>query len=165
LLRAWAWADSAGAAIQYDEDSNYKYTIDVPRAGPYSATIRRFITDDPEAVMAEYPLTKIPVAQIDTVTEVWAWWYASSEGNMARAKANTLQLPSTIHDTLPIDPNYPILAGNFMRESVLEIPETPGYTEFVSATTAVLQHNVKEMDIKLFEVSVVEVDITDLYPA
>jgi hypothetical protein len=115
--------------------------------------------------MAEYPLTKIPVAQIDTVTEVWAWWYASNEGNMARAKANTLQLPSTIHDTLEIEPNYPDLAGNFMRESVLEIPETPGYTEFVSATTAVLQHNVKEMDMKLFEVSVVEVDITDLYPA
>jgi hypothetical protein len=168
LLRAWAWADSSGAALQYDEDSNYKYTIDVPRAGPYSAVVRRIITADPEAVMTANPLTKIPVAQIDMVTEVWAWYWASSEGNMAKANANSIQLPATIHEEITVERNIPnilsAITPDVERIGVVTIPETPGYSEFIGLTTAVLQHDVREMDMKLYEVSIVEVDVTDLYP-
>jgi hypothetical protein len=163
LLRAYAWADSAGAAFSYDEDSNYKYTIKVPRAGPYEATIRRFVTDDPEALMASHPLTKIPVAQIDMVTEVWAWWFASPEQNWTKAKASALQLPSTIHSEITIPRHIPTDGGNVDRDGTETIPETPGYSAFVSTTIANMQHKVREMDMKLFEVSVVEVDITNLY--
>ena len=162
LLRASAFADSAGATPAYDEDSNYKYEIVVPRAGPYKATIRRFITDDPETLVEEYELVKIPVAQIDMLTEVWAWWYASPEQNIARAKASALQLPATIHDTISVVRNPPP-NGPSSVQGVDTLPETPGYSDFVNKQNAILQHKIREMDMNLFEVSIVEVDIQGLY--
>jgi hypothetical protein len=162
LLRAYAWADSVGAPLAYDADHNYKYTIKVPRAGPYSAIVERHITADPSAIVSQYPINKIPVAQIDTVSEVWAWWWASSEGNMARAKASSMQLPATVHNSITVTvPQDTGPVSQIYRDT--SIPATPGFAAFVNLEIAVMQHEVREMDMGLYEVSVVKVDVSNLY--
>lgn len=70
LVWAWAWASSTGNPQSYSEDFFFKFDITDPRPGPYSATIRRFVTDDPESVRTLYPQTHIPPAKRETIAVV-----------------------------------------------------------------------------------------------
>ena len=76
LFGAWAYAAS-DAPPSYSEDFFFEIDTVEPSPGPYDATVLRFVTNDPDAVRALYPTTKITTrAETFGMTRWWAaaWW-------------------------------------------------------------------------------------------
>lgn len=164
LIYAYAWATSTRDAPSYSEDFYFKYTITDPRPGPYGATLERWITDDPDALKAANPLTKIPVPLKETTAIVYAWATAGI-ANRTKAEARELQLPSTIHKEVNVTVDgeeIPEDAG-VNRVFTSSFPETPGYSEFIALTEITIGYQVRELPFQLFEVIVIKLDITELY--
>ena len=167
LWWAFAYASDPESAPSYSEQYFHKFNLIDARPGPYSAIVERYITDDPEAFRAANPLDVIPNPVRESIG-VSSWWaYAGEFGNKTQAVAREIALPSSIHDGLNIPLNGTVDAGEIgnSRERVTSLPATPGYSDFVSKTTFVLDHRVKQLPLGLYEVSLVKIDITDLYPA
>jgi hypothetical protein len=161
---AWAWADSTGASPDYDEDYGFQFRIKYPRRGPHSATILRYVTTDPLYIQSLHPIDNIPNEISDSLIEHWAWFYASQENNIAKAKAGEIQLPATIHGLLVIDDGgVPDGVSGLDKFVTTEVPETPGYTEFVSKTELVIRHQVIEMDMQMFEVQITILNMDGIY--
>jgi len=170
---AWAYADSATAAHSYSEDYYFDFKITKPRQGPYPATIRRFVTDDPESIQAAHPLGIKPSTVIESIGIVYSWWNAGTEGNSTAAVAKAQEIPDTIHDYIEVQVSDPDPSGavelngvaleNRTLRRTLSLPKTPNYDEFVGASKFIVKHNLQKLPFDLYEVSVVEIDITDLY--
>lgn len=164
LVWAWAWASSTGNPQSYSEDFFFKFDITDPRPGPYSATIRRFITDDPESIRTLYPQTYIPPTKRETIAVVYSWFFASvTAGNSTAATANEQQLPSCIHDEITVSEGGTEPDTTRERFYTSTFAATPGYTAFRALTSAVIGYEARELPLGLFEVTVIEIDITDLY--
>lgn len=175
LVWRWAFADSENFQHSFSEDYYFDFKITDPRPGPYSATILRFITDDPESIKDAYPITIVPSPASDTIGVTGAWYFASNtEGNATSAIAKEVSIPATIHDGITVNfeedvdsaaPPVPSEAQAIYRQT---IDETPGYTAFMTAISTgpiTVDYDVREAPLGLFEVSVIRIDASDLYPA
>jgi hypothetical protein len=167
LLWAYAFAEAAGAAPSYSEQYFHQFNLIDARPGPYSAIVERWITDDPEAFQAANPLDTIPNPLRESIGISSYWWYAGIYGNKTQAVAKEIVLPSSIHDDIEIPLNNTAItaapdgAGRGRTEN---LPATPGYDAFVALNTFKLDYRVRQLPLGLFEVSLVIIDITDLYP-
>jgi hypothetical protein len=168
LRRAFAFAEAEGHRASYSEDYFFQPRVTDPRPGPYSATVLRFITDDPESIKAANPITFIPQPIRETVAIVGWWWYASEEhGNATMATAKEWQVPPTIHGEIIITDGEsnsegqvaPPARGNFKST----IAATPGVEAFLNLTEAVIDYKVTEMPFGLYLVSVIKIDCSNLY--
>jgi hypothetical protein len=167
---AWAAAYASGHMPAYAEDYFFKVKITEPRPGPYSATVFRFITDNPEAVKALYPITRIPQPVKESISIInWSWFASEELGNKASAAAKEWNLPPTIHNqiTVTVDSpdevepaDYPNYA---LRNYDNPIAATPGVATFLALTKAIIDYKVREMPLGLYEVSVIEIDCSNLY--
>lgn len=168
LIWAWAWADSTTAAQSYNQDYYFKFKITDARPGPYEAVVQRFITDDPSTIQTSYPITIVPQPVTESIGVTSAWFYASTQGNSTSATAKEWAIPSTIHEEITINMNGdPLLPAGV--PSTLEsfwtktLDVTPGATDFFSLTNATVDFQVKRMPLGLYEVSVITIDIDNLY--
>lgn len=167
LVWAYAYAESTRAAPSYSEQYYHEFDLIDARPGPYEATIERWITNDPEAFQAANSLDTIPNPMRESVGVSSYWFSFGQYGNKTSATAREIALPSSIHDeiTIPLNDTVddaPTGAGRARTET---LPATPGYSDFVALTEFKLDYRVKQLPFGLFEVSVVIIDITDLYPA
>jgi hypothetical protein len=177
LVWAYAYAAAEGSAAAYATDSFFKPKIIDPRPGPYSATVLRFVTDDPEQIKVTYPLTKVPQPVREAISDISWWQYSSEEyGNKAQASAKEWAVPSTIHGAIFLnedaqanvflnqDPQKdPITPPPEAQRYVPTIEATPGVAEFLVLTEATIGYQVREMPFGLFEVTVIKIDIQNLY--
>lgn len=169
LVTAWAWAVSTYAAPAYDSAHYWRWNIVSARPGPYSATSRRFITDDPETIQLLYPIDIIPKPVRDVIGLVYSWWSAGVLGNVAVAHASEIEVPSTIHDEIIVaenlEPDGPTDAE--LKKAYTEtLDATPGYAEFMAKIengTVILDHVTQKMPMGLYMVEVIEVNIENLY--
>jgi hypothetical protein len=166
LTWVWAYADSTGAPQSYSEDFYFDWKLIDPRPGPYSATILRAITDDPDSIKELYPLTQVPAPVRETIAVVYAWFHASQDGNSTAAVANEQQLPPSIHGAITVtEGGVEPTVDDRERVYTNEFAETPGYTEFVALTTATIGYETRELPFNLYEVTVIQIDISNLYGA
>ena len=166
LVYVWAWAASTSAVESYSEDFYFDYKIVKPRPGPYSATIRRFITDNPNAIKAAYPLSVVPSPVRETIAVVYAWFKASIEGNTTDAVANEQQLPPCIHGAITVTENGEGSGTSppaRSRRYTSSFAETPGYTSFIALNTMTIGYEVNELPLNLYEVKVIQIDKSGLY--
>jgi hypothetical protein len=109
LHGVWALADSSKAAASYNEDFFFELDMEEPSSGPYPGVVKRFLTDNPAAVMASYPIDKINPRR-DTFGMLKKWFSASTEkGNSTFALARQFDTGRPcIHNTitLPAEVNY-----------------------------------------------------------
>jgi len=164
LVYAYAWATSNRDAPSYSEDFYFDYVITDPRPGPYGATLERWITDDPDAFKAANPLTPIPAPLRETTAIVYAWATAGIV-NRTQAVAREKQLEPTIHKqiTVTIDGEEIPEDAGVTRAFTSSYPETPGYTAFAALTQATVGYEVRELPFELFEVTLIKLNITELY--
>jgi hypothetical protein len=171
LVAAWAYAAAKGYMPAYAEDFYFKPIIIDPRPGPYSATVDRYITDDPESIKAQYPITIIPQPVREAVAIVGWFWYASDEekggGNKASATAKEWAVPSTIHQAITVTINNNFTEGQAQPSDrgriYTTIAATPGVGAFLALNEAIIDYKVTEMPFGLFLVSVVRIDCSNLY--
>jgi hypothetical protein len=171
IVYASAWASAKDRAPSFSEDYYFKYKIIDPRPGPYSATVRRFVTDDPEAIKEDYPLFISPQPVRESVAIVNSWFFASvTQGCQTSATAKEITIPPTVHNFIvvslgtassSVDPEN---AGSRTRSYVPTLAATPGVTEFFNATIVNAAYTVRPLPLGLYEVSVTQVDISNLYP-
>lgn len=161
---ARAWADSTGASPSFDEDYNFTPRFVYPRRGPYQATILRYVTSDPLFIQAMHPIDTVPNEVGDYLTECWAWYYASQDANIAKAKAGEQQLPASIHGVINIDDGaFADSISGLDRFITTALPETPGFSDFIAKTELVVRHQVLEMDLGLYEVQITKLNMTGVY--
>ena len=167
LVWAYAYANDARFAPSYSEQYYHEFDLIDARPGPYEATIERWITDDPEAFQAANPLDTIPNPLRESVGVSSFWFYGGEHGNKTSATAREIALPSSIHDeiTIPLNDALAAAPADAGRGRTETLPATPGYADFVAMTDFKLDYRVKQLPLGLFEVSLVTIDITDLYPA
>ena len=162
---AWALASDPSASPSYSEDYYYKFKLTEPRPGPYEATILRFITDDPNALAATYPIDIVPAPIAESIGECRWWASASADGNSTFASAKEWAVPGTIHGIVPITRGG--LGGSpASTEGMTTLAATPGYSTFVSLIaggTMTVDFNVRKVPLGLYEVSVIQIDISQLY--
>ena len=171
LVWAWAWANNSNHAYAYADDYYYKFKIIEPRPGPYEATIRRFITDDPDALRVSYPVDIVPTPVTESIAVVSSWSHASDKGNSAAASAKEWSIPSTIHGEVTIDLNEstdpgmvdPVPATPTRVESLDATPGVADFDALIAGGTMTVDFDVKDAPFGLFEVSVIQIDISNLY--
>ena len=163
LVAAWAEADSATHAKSYSEDYYFKFKITEARPGPYSAVIKRFVTNNPSAVQLLYPVTIVPQPVTETIAVVASWFHASTKGNATFAIAKEWSVPATIHNSVSVN-----VGGTFnTRKSTAyyteSIDATPGAATFLGLNQITSDFKVRQLPLGLYEVSVVIVNISNLY--
>lgn len=164
LVFAWAIANAAGQRQSFSEDYYFEFKITDPRPGPYKAIVERWITHDPAATQAANPRTSIPQPVRESIGIVNWWFYASVDtGNATSASAKEWSVPSTIHEAVTVSPTGTTASAPSTRHQTTTLAQTPGVTAFLALNEAVIHYEAKEMGLGLYEVSVVKVDITDLY--
>lgn len=163
----WAWARAFQitepiAPESYSEDYYFKFKITEARPGPYDAIALRFVTNNPNALKATYPIDIIPQPVTESIAVVGYWWYASPEGNRTSATAKEWSVPSTIHETITVT-----LGGRLLPPSTSTRTEslaaTPGVTAFLLLNEMIVDYDVKALPLGLFEVSIIKVNISGLY--
>lgn len=165
----WAWARAwqvtePVAPESYSEDYYFKFKITEPRPGPYEATVLRFVTNDPAVVKASYPADIIPQPITESIAVVSAWFFASPEGNRTSATAKEWSVPATVHEEITVSTGgdaSPL--SNSYKTDVLAA--TPGVTAYFALSEIIADYDVKALPLGLYEVSVIVVDISNLYDA
>lgn len=165
LVYVWAWAASTSAVESYSEDSYFDYKIVKPRPGPYSATILRWITDNPNAIKDQYPLSLVPSPVRESIAVVYAWFKASLEGNTTDAVANEQVLPASIHGAITVEQDGQGVGTqpSRTRRYTSSFAETPGYGDFILLNTMTIGYEVRELPLNLYEVKVIQIDKSNLY--
>jgi hypothetical protein len=165
LVYVWAWAASTSAVESYSEDFYFDYKIISPRSGPYSATIRRFITGDPQSIKTLYPIQYAPSPVKETMAVVYAWYKASLEGNATNAVADEQQLPASIHGAITVTENGQGVGTqpSRTRRYTSSFPATTGFTDFMNLSTMTIGYEVRELPLNLYEVKVIQIDKSNLY--
>lgn len=162
LYGAWAYADSSNAAPSYSEDFFFEINITDPMPGPYDAKLRRFLTNDPDAVRVLYPTAKI-TREAETFGLIRAWFNASTKGNRTFALARQHNIPPTVHGvvTLPAAVNYSQGAngtgGTTTGVGAASLAATPGYAAYAATTTTIAGVTTRRTSLGLYEVQVVEI--------
>jgi len=172
LYYAWAWADSTGAPQSYSEDYYFKWKITNPRQGPYPAEITRYITGDPSNVtsLPENAIYVVPSTKRETIGVMFAWFYASTEGNNTNAVAREIEVPATIHGAITINDttngaNSNATNRNYSYDTTIDA--TPGFSTFMSLISSgakiVIGVETRKLPFNLYEVSVIRISIASLY--
>jgi hypothetical protein len=163
----WAWARAWQltepiAPESYSEDYYFKFRIIEPRPGPYDATVRRFVTNDPAALKVIYPITIVPQPITESIAVASSWFYASPAGNRTSATAKEWSVPATIHPAITVT-----LSGKTTPLSdkyyTTTLAATPGVSVFLGLSSMNVDYDVKQLPLGLYEVSVVIADISGLY--
>ena len=167
---ARAWAYSSTAAPAYDEASFFDFNILLPKAGPYPATIRRYLTEDPSSIIELYKdqLNKVPQPRRETIGWLYAWYYASAAVNKAQAVARQTEIPATIHGAIEVDiADDTLVAGENGWDETLRkrlitssLAATPNHALLDSATDLVVDIKTRPVRLNLFMVSVVIINLT-----
>lgn len=163
----WAYAASGDVLPSYSEDYFFSWDISDPRPGPYKATIKRIITDNPDTdAIADTALTDIPYPRREAFGIGGTWSTSGPLGNATSATAKEIQVPATIHDDVAITLNGAALTGGVVvdQEVTDTLVETPGYTAFAALTECVVGYETRDLPFGLYEVSITTLDITNLYP-
>ena len=166
IVYKWAYADSPEHRSSYSEDYYFKYKSTEPRAGKYDATIARWITDNPAAVKASYPLDHIPQATRENIGIIGFWLTAGPKGNATSATAKEYNVPASIHGLIEVENIGSFTATGREGIKTTALDPTAGYDDFLTliATGAVrIDYRVRELPFGLYEVSVISLDITNLY--
>ena len=165
---AWAFAVATGKQPSFSQDYYFDFKTVEPKLGPYPSTIKTFITDDPQSVLDLYPLLVMPQPVSESVSIVGWWWYASTEtGCDSFAVAKEVTLESTIHGPITItyggvDPPPSKGFQSYIRTT--DLVATPNYNNLISAGEfEPMDYQVKRLDLYLYEVTVVLVDLRNLY--
>ena len=171
VVYVWAYADSPDHRSSYSENWYFNFQSTEPRTGPYDATIERYITDDVSAIKTTYPLDHIPQAIRENIGVARWWLTAGPKGNATSATAKEYTVPPSIHPVIPIDTGglaIDVGANGGDGYENDELLETAGYGDFLTllASGAVrIDYRVRELPFNLYEVSVVSLDVTNLYSA
>lgn len=162
LFGAWAYATSEGAPPSYSEDFFFEIDTVEPPPGPFSATILRFLTNNPEAVRTAYPTAQI-VSRSETFGLV-KWWAASTDsGNNTFALARQYTTPATVHADveLPAQVNYTQggnLTGVKNGPGSQKLPATPGFAAFMATATTIAGVDTRRSRFGLWEVQVTRIN-------
>ena len=157
IFGAWASAYSE-APPDYAEDFFFENDLIEPSPGPYSATILRFITNNPDQVRALYPTTQI-ATRAETFGIIKWWAVAHSKGNRAFALARQYNSPASVHDVieLPNQVNY-VQGGSHQDSNVSPgsktMPATPGYSAYRASTTTIAGVDTRRSRLGLWEVQI-----------
>lgn len=173
LQWAWAWASSTSNRDSYSQDFYYDYKITIPKAGPYSVTIDRYITDESgiAGLKASNPITHIPQPVKESISVVGAWFTASvQKGNATSATAKEIAVPATIHDLIDVrlfsNGAYGGVVGNQYINRNQTLDPTSGYDAFmehIDQEPIIIDYNLKEIGLNLYEFSVVKLDASGVY--
>lgn len=168
IVLAWAWAHSDTAVDAYAEDYYFEWQLTRPRRGPYEATVRRFITDDPDGLKAAMGLSvyEVPSSRRETIGISYSWWNSSDKGNRVAAVAREQEVPDSIHGELAITINGMAVdsIANRTALNTTTLHATPGFEAFMANVDStvgpiVLPFTTAKMPLGLYMVSV-----TTLYP-
>lgn len=161
LFGAWAYAASE-APPSYSEDFFFEIDTVEPSPGPYDATILRFITDNPAAVRAAYPTTKITTrAETFGMTR---WWAAASDsGNNTYALARQYNSPASVHDEIDLPSNVNYVQGGTRPDANYapgseKLPATPGFATFIASTQTIAGVDTRRSRLGLWEVQVTRIE-------
>lgn len=166
IALSWAWAFSDTAVSAYAEDYYFEWKTTDPRRGPYEATVRRFITDDPDALRSQFTLYEVPSTRRETVGISYSWWESNARGNRANAVAKEQEVPPTIHAEIPITINGMEVAALENRTALNTdtLHATPGFDAFMDAVDNTVEPLVIGFDTRKMPLGLYEVSVTTLYP-
>lgn len=170
IVLAYAYAYSSTAVPAYQEQYYFEYKVVKPRPGPYEATIRRFLTDDPDAIRAAYPMYQMPSELRETIGIAYAWYHASTLGNRASAVATEQEVPQSVHDLITITLNGLDVNTTPSRQKLntTTLPQTPGWAGYVTVTGPnspgmVIGYKSQKTSFGLFLVEVTTIFPSNLY--
>jgi len=164
LIVAWAVATNANHRTSYSEDYYFDFKITDPRPGPYAATIERWITDDPTAIQAANPRTAIPQPVREAIGIVNWWFYQDDDnGTATSASAKEWSVPASIHEAVTVDLGGLTSTAPSTRYRTETLAATTGVSAFLALNEATVHYQAREMGLGLFEVSIIKIDITNLY--
>ena len=161
LFGAWAYAAS-DAPPSYSEDFFFEIDTVEPAPGPYDATVLRFVTNNPEAVRAIYPTTKITTrAETFGMTRWWA--AASDQGNNTYALARQYNSPASVHDEIALPSNVNYVQGGTRSDANYapgsqELPATPGFAAYIASTQTIAGVDTRRSRLGLWEVQVTRIN-------
>ncbi len=161
LFGAWAYAASA-APPSYSEDFFFEIDTVEPAPGPYDATIMRFLTNNPDAVRAAYPTTKITTrAETFGMTRWWA--SASDQGNNTYALARQYNSPASVHDEIELPSNVNYVQGGTRSDANYapgseKLPATPGFADYIGSASTIAGVGTRRSRLGLWEVQVTKIN-------
>jgi hypothetical protein len=131
------------------------YDLQSPPTGPYAAKIIRFLTDDPQAIRAQYP-----VVQLHPKRETLGIATAI-DGN---ANAQQIELPDSIHGPIDITVNDSDVDLTGLNYAVTpDLPVSADFFTLMAGGDFVAGYEVSKTILNLYEVSVVLINIDGLY--
>jgi hypothetical protein len=160
----YAWADSSTHQASYSEDFFFELDFTEPTPGPHSARVLRFLTDQPDSMLASYPLDKV-VSERETFGMLKAWFRASTKGNSTFALARQFDVGrGCIHDEIELPKQINYVAGEDGPETQgssgqEKLPKTPGYDAFVGGSVLTVAVDTKQTAHNLYEVQVVQITL------
>lgn len=158
MVAAWAIADSEEAAVSYDEAWYINWDLIDPAIGPYEARVRRFLTSNPNALRASYPIQKF-VTKRETIGISRAWFHASNKGNSTYAEARQIEVPPSVHDNITIVNGASLSVG----QSTNQLDATPNFSEVSGLSSMIVGYESKQARYGLYIVEIVEINCTGVY--
>jgi hypothetical protein len=140
----------------YDDAFFFDYDLQSPPTGPYPAKLIRFITDNPQSIKDLYP-----VANLHPKRETVGLATTSTIAGSARAIAQQIELPASIHGPIDITINGVDVGAS--RVVTPDLPISADYFSLMAGGDFIAGYEVSKTVLNLYEVSVVVIDITDLY--
>jgi hypothetical protein len=131
------------------------YDLQSPPSGPYAAKMIRFLTDDPQAIKAQYPVVQLHPKRetIGIATAI--------DGN---ANAQQIELPSSIHGPIDITINDSDVDLTGLNYAVTpDLPVSADFFTLMAGGDFVAGYEVSKTILNLYEVSVVLINIDGLY--
>lgn len=182
LVYAWAYAGTGSGQPAFEEDHYYDYQITDAVPGPYAATLRRFVTEDPAAITGTLNLNVVPSPKRETVGVVYSWWYSGDSGNKATAYAKQIVIPSSVHGPItignvdaplesssggsPVYPPTPPAAqkANYTTTTLARTPGFPLSNNFSSVNFPEgldVAAQVRQLSLGLYEVTITTITLPD----
>jgi hypothetical protein len=162
VVSANAYAASEFASPSYSEDWFVFYDLVDPTAGPYRGLVTRYLTSDPAAIEAAFPVQR--VLQRREVIGYAKAWFVSGTSNETFAQARQMEIPPSVHGEVEIE-NADIIGFSDIASSspISKLSPTPGFDELFGALTWRVQCRTRKTDFDLYEVSVGIINIEGLY--
>ena len=162
LIWAWSSASDQDHKPSYSEQYYFQYKLNDARPGPYASTVTEYITNDPAGVATSYPVTIIPNPVNETIGIATAYSSAGEFGNETSATAREDNVPFSLHEEITVNVGglSSPLSNAFYTQTLIP---TPGVTAFFALSTIIVEHSVTPVALGLYKVSVVRVDISNLY--
>lgn len=158
MIAAWALADSEEAAMSYDEAWYIKWDLVDPVVGPYEARIRRYVTNNPNALRSQFPIVKF-VTKREAIGITRAWAIGSNKGNSSYAEAREIEVPPSVHGEIEIENGETLSAG----QSTNHLEATPRFSEVSGQASLIVGYEPKQARYGLYIVEIIEINCTGVY--